>query len=54
MVALGEIEVGEMMHEPSERPSVYFELTSVKIRMGCVGHGTLAAGVSRGNGNTAP
>jgi hypothetical protein len=54
MVALGEIEVGEMMHEPSERPSVYFELTSVKMRMGCVGHGTLAAGVSRGNGNTAP
>jgi hypothetical protein len=54
MVALGEIEVGEMMHEPSERLSVYFELTCIKMRMGCVGHGTLAAGVSRGNGNTAP
>jgi hypothetical protein len=54
MVALGEIEVGEMMHESSARPSVYFELTCVKMRMGCVGHGTLAAGVSRGNGNTAP
>lgn len=54
MVALGEIEVGEMIHESSERPSVYFELTCIKMRMGCVGHGTLAAGVSRGNGNTAP
>jgi hypothetical protein len=54
MVALGEIEVGEMIDEPSERLSVYFELTCIKMRMGCVGHGTLAAGVSRGNGNTAP
>ena len=54
MVALGEIEVGEMIDEPSERLSVYFELTCIKMRLGCVGHGTLAAGVSRGNGNTAP
>ena len=36
MVALGEIEVGEMMHESSAGPSVYFELTCVKMRMGCV------------------
>ena len=40
-VALGEIEVGERMDEGSQIPSLYFELTNVKMKLGCVGHGTV-------------
>lgn len=53
-VALGEIEVGEEVDERTSRPSVYFELTSVKMKLGCVGHGTLAAATTKTNGQTAP
>jgi len=53
-VALGEIEVGEKLYEENERPSVYFELTSIKMNLGCVGHGNVAAGTVLTNGNTRP
>ncbi len=53
-VALGEIEVGERMYEPSERPSVYFELAAIKMNLGCVGHGTAQAGTVVANGHTVP
>lgn len=53
-VALGEIEVGEKVYETSERPCVYFELTSVKMKLGCLGDGTLAAGTVRTNGQSYP
>jgi hypothetical protein len=53
-VALGEIEVGETLSEKSKKPCVYFELTAVKMQLGCVGHGTVAAGVVTSNGNTEP
>jgi hypothetical protein len=53
-VALGEIEVGETLSEKSKKPCVYFELTAVKMQLGCVGHGTVAAGAAKSNGQTAP
>jgi hypothetical protein len=53
-VALGEIEVGEKMYEPSERPCVYFTLSAVKIKMGCLGDGPLIGGSSTANGHTVP
>jgi hypothetical protein len=53
-VSLGEIEVGEKMYDNSEKPCVYFELTSVKMKLGCLGYGTVAAGTVRTNGQTAP
>jgi hypothetical protein len=53
-VALGEIEVGEKMYEPSDRPCVYFDLTAIKMKMGCLGDGNLAAGGAKGNGQTYP
>lgn len=53
-VALGEVEIGEKLYEPTERPSVYFELTSLKMKMGCVAEGSAAAGTSKSNGHTVP
>lgn len=53
-VALGEIEVGEKMYERSERPNPYFELTGIKMKLGCVGHGTLAAATTIANGHNHP
>ena len=53
-VALGEIEVGEKVYEASERPCVYFELTSIKMKLGCIGDGNMTAGTSRTNGQSYP
>ena len=53
-VALGEVEVGETMHEGSKTPNPYFELTVVKMQLGCVGHGNVSAGTSKGNGQSYP
>jgi hypothetical protein len=53
-VALGEIEVGETVYEKSKKPSVYFELTAIKMKLGCVGHGTVAAATTKTNGQTQP
>ena len=53
-VALGEIEVGETLSERSVRPSPYFELTAVKMKLGCVGHGNVNAGTAKSNGQTKP
>jgi hypothetical protein len=53
-VALGEIEVGEKMYEREERPSPYFELTSIKMKMGCVAEGTASAGTASANGAHRP
>lgn len=54
MVALGEIEVGEKVYEKSERPSVYFKLTDIKMKLGCVGHGTVSGAVVTANGAHKP
>jgi hypothetical protein len=53
-VALGEIEVGEEVDERTSKPSVYFELTNVKMKLGCVGHGTVAAATTKTNGQSYP
>jgi len=53
-VSLGEIEVGEKIYEGSQRPNVYFELTSINMTLGCVGHGTAKAATATANGHTEP
>jgi len=54
-VALGEIEVGEKKYDPSEeRPSNYFELTTIKMQLGCIGTGTVSAGTVAVNGTHKP
>jgi len=53
-VALGEIEVGEKMYEGSEKPDVYFQLTGVNMKLGCVGHGTAMAATANANGAHKP
>ena len=53
-VALGEIEVGEKVYEDSERPNTYFELTGIRMKLGCMGHGTLAAATTTANGHNHP
>jgi hypothetical protein len=53
-VALGEVEVSEVIHEGSDVPSNYFELTMFKINMGCVGHGTVTGVVAASNGHSGP
>jgi hypothetical protein len=59
-VALGEIKVGERKYEQDERkareerPSPYFELTSIRMEMGCVAAGTASAGTTTANGRHYP
>jgi len=53
-VALGEIEVGEKLYEPNEEPSNYFQLTNIKMNLGCVGHGTASGGTVTANGHHQP
>jgi len=53
-VALGEIQLSEKKYDDIERPCVSFELTGVRMKLGCVGDGALAAGTSKTNGTTRP
>jgi hypothetical protein len=53
-VELGEIEVGENLYPGSPRPCVYFELTMLKMKLGCIGDGPVNAGASKTNGQTSP
>jgi hypothetical protein len=53
-VALGEVEVGERLYEPNERPSPYFTLTGIKGRMGCVADGVFATTTVIANGHHRP
>jgi hypothetical protein len=53
-VELGEITVGEKRYEGTERPCVYFEVTSMKIKLGCAGTGTQDAGTVTANGHSHP
>jgi hypothetical protein len=59
VVSLGEIEVGEKMPDPlptdvEPRPDNYFELKSIRMNLGCVGHGTVDAGTVAANGHHSP
>jgi hypothetical protein len=53
-VALGEIEIGETKYEGSTIPSVYFDLTGINLKLGCVGHGTAKAASAKTNGQSYP
>ena len=53
-VSLGEVTVGEKLYDPKERPSNYFELTVIKMNMGCVAHGTVNGGTAASNGHHVP
>jgi hypothetical protein len=53
-VALGEIEVSERIYEPSEKPCVSFDLTSIKMKLGCLGDGAAAMAAVTANGRTKP
>jgi len=54
VVSLGEIEVGEKMYADSERPSVYFELTLLKMKLGCIGDATVSGATTALNGHHRP
>src|SRR6266403_2231478 len=53
-VSLGEIEIGEKKYDPTGRPSNYFELTTIKMQLGCIGTGTVTAGTVAANGQHHP
>jgi hypothetical protein len=53
-VSLGEIEVGEKKYDPTGRPSNYFELTTIKMQLGCIGTGIVTAGTTAVNGTHHP
>jgi hypothetical protein len=53
-VSLGEFEVGEKMYENSLRPSVYFELSGLRMNLGCVAHGTANGVTAAANGRHYP
>ena len=43
IVALGELTVGEKLYSDSKRPSNYFEVSMLNLKMGCIGDGTAKA-----------
>jgi hypothetical protein len=54
-VSLGEVTVGERWDDPKdERPNNYFELTVIKMNLGCVGTGTVSGGTVAANGRHVP
>jgi hypothetical protein len=60
-LSLGEITVGERWDDPidpkdapNEKPSNYFELTVIKMNLGCVGTGVVTAGTVAANGTHKP
>jgi hypothetical protein len=53
-VSLAALEVGEKVYDPTLRPSNYFDLTMLKMRMGCIGHGTANAVNVNANGRHNP
>jgi hypothetical protein len=57
-VSLGEVTVGERWDDPNDptikKPSNYFELTVIKMNLGCVGHGTIEGGTAANNGGHKP
>jgi len=53
-VSLGEIEVGEKMYDGSQKPCVYFELTVIKMKLGCVGEANVNTGTASANGHHNP
>jgi hypothetical protein len=54
-LSLGEVTVGERWDAPADaRPSNYFELTVIKMNLGCVGTGMVNGGTAANNGHHNP
>ena len=53
-VAIGEVEVGENVYPDTPRACVYFEVTNLKMKMGCVADGPANAGSAKTNGQSYP
>jgi hypothetical protein len=53
-VALGEVEVGEKMYAGSTKPCNYFEVSLIKMKLGCIGTGNTQVATAAANGHTAP
>jgi hypothetical protein len=54
IVALGELTVGEKLYSDSKRPSNYFEVSMLNLKMGCIGDGTAKAATAATNGHNHP
>jgi hypothetical protein len=54
VVSLAELRVGEKIYEPSVRPSNYFDVTMLRLEMGCIGDGQASAGNITANGHHQP
>jgi len=53
-VALGELEVGETLDKFYGRYDPYFQLTGIKMKIGCVGDATASVTTVAANGHTKP
>lgn len=53
-VSFGEVDVSEVFTPGSNIPANLFELTMLKIDMGCVGQGTVTGAVAAANGGKGP
>jgi len=53
-VTLAELTVGEKRYDSEQTPSNYFELTMLKLRMGCIGDGQAQAANVAANGHHHP
>lgn len=53
-VSLAEVEVGAEPMTDSPKGSNYFTLKMLKMKLGCIGHGSVTAGTTTANGHTRP
>jgi hypothetical protein len=53
-VRVAELVISEKKYPDSERPNPYFELTSLVMKLGCVGTGSLKTTPTLANGHTVP
>lgn len=53
-VSFGEITVGQKWYKDFEKPSVYFEVSNLKIDMGCLAQGQVTASSATANGAHRP
>lgn len=53
-VALAELSVGERLYDGETTPSNYFDLTMIKLQMGCIGDGQAQAANVTANGHHHP
>jgi hypothetical protein len=54
VVSLAVLRVGEKIYERGDRPSNYFDVTMLRLEMGCIGDGQANAGNVTANGHNHP